>query len=148
MQYRSGVVVLLLWTFSGSGQEAKLKPSEVPPAVSAAAHKQFVGAKLSGWSKEVEGGKTTYEVSVVSGSSTKDAVYHPDGSLAALEEVVPVFALPAPVRDSIRAKYPGAILRKAEKITSGEQVQYEVDLVKASKKEVLLDTAGKIIKEE
>ncbi len=148
MQNRSGIFILVVWALAGSAQEAKLRSSEVPPTVNAAAEKQFAGARLSAWSKEVENGKTTYEVSVVSGSSKKDAVFNPDGSLAAIEEVVAVSALPVQVRDAVSARYPGSTLRKAEKITSGDQVQYEVALAKAAKKEVLLSAEGKIVKEQ
>jgi hypothetical protein len=52
------------------------------------------------------------------------------------------------VKRAIQSKYPGASLRKAEKISHGEQLQYEVALGKAPKKEVLLTPAGKIVKEE
>jgi hypothetical protein len=129
-------------------KETKLKAGDVPAAVIAAVAKQYPSAQVSGWSKEVENGKITYEASVIDGSSKRDVVFAENGSLLAVEQAIPVSALPAAVRRAIRAKYPTASLRKVEKISQGTEVQYEVALAKASKKEVLLTPDGKIVKEE
>ena len=90
----------------------------------------------------------TYEASVTDGSSKRDVVFAEDGSLLAVEEAIQVSNLPATVKSAIRAKYPVATLRKAEKILHRSEVQYEVALAKAAKKEVLLTSAGRIIKKE
>lgn len=145
------VLALLCLTTLARGQEdkeAKLKPADVPAAVSQAIAKQYRNAKVSGWSKELEDGKTTYEASVIEGSSNRDVVFAEDGSLVAIEEAIQVSDLPAAVKSAIRNKYPGASLRNAEKISHADQLQYEVALAKALKKEVLLTAAGKIVKEE
>ena len=62
----------------------------------------------------------------------------PRTALWAVEEAIQVSDLPAAVKSAIRAKYPAATLRKAEKILHGSEAQYEVALSKAPKKEVLL----------
>ena len=141
-------IALLCLAALASGEETKLKPGDVPAAVTQAVTKQYPNAKVSSWSKELEDGKPTYEASVVGGSSKRDVVFAEDGSLLAVEEVIQVSDLPAAVKSAIQSKYPGALLRKAEKILYGEQVQYEVALAKAPKKEVLVTPAGKILKEE
>ena len=133
---------------AGQDQEQKLKTSEVPAAVTAAASKQYPKAKISHWSKEMEDGKTTYEASVVEGSSKRDVVLAEDGTLVAVEETIAASALPGPVTSAVQEKYPQAVIAKAEKITKDGDVQYEVALRKASKKEVLLTADGKVIKEE
>jgi N12 class adenine-specific DNA methylase len=145
------IIALLCMATLALGQEAKetmLKPGDVPAAVTQAVTKQYPNAKVSSWSKELEDGKTTYEASVSDGSFKRDVVFAEDGSLLAVEEAIQISDLPAAVKSAIRNKYPGASLRKAEKILHGEQVQYEVALAKAPKKEVLVTPAGKIIKEE
>lgn len=129
-------------------KETKLKPGDVPAAVTAAVARQYPNAQVSGWSKEMEDGKTTYEASVIDGSSKRDVVLAENGSLLAIEEALQASDLPATVRRAIHAKYPKASVRKAEKISHGDEVQYEVVLAKASKKEVLLTADGKIVKEE
>jgi hypothetical protein len=129
-------------------KEAKLQPKNVPSAVTGALTKQYPNAKVSSWSKELEGGKMTYEASVMDGSSKRDLVFDENGSLLAVEEAILVSDLPAAVKSAIQTKYPAARLRKAEKILHGSEVQYEVALAKAAKKEVLLTPAGEIVKEE
>jgi hypothetical protein len=120
----------------------------MPAVVRQAVTKQYPNAKVSGRSKELEDGKTTYEVSVIEGSSKRDVVFAEDGSLVVIEQSIQVSDLPAAVKSAIRNKYPRASLRKAEKISHGDQLQYEVALAKAPKKEVLLTPTGKIINEE
>ena len=127
-------------------KETKLKPGEVPAAVVTAASKQYPGARMSNWKKETEDGKKTYEASMVDGSSKRDVVFAENGALLAIEEIIPVSDLPAAVKKAILGEFPGVSLRKAEKISHGDEVQYEVALGKASKKEVLLTPDGRIVK--
>lgn len=140
----------LLLSLTGfiSGQEKKLTAKEVPSAVTAASRKQFPGARVSGWSQESEEGKMTYEASVADKSGKRDVVFSETGDLLAIEQVIAVNELPAQVKDALHAKYSAATLRKAEKITRGPEVQYEVDLIKAARKGILLSAGGKILKEE
>ena len=133
----------------GSAQEAKLTPAQVPAPVTSAANQRFPRAQLSHWSKETEDGKTTFEVSVSDNKGKRDAVFSPDGTLVSTETPLQVSALPGEVKNTIEAKYPKAQIRKAELITlASNELQYEVDLLKASKKEVLLSAGGKILREE
>ena len=133
--------------FSAQAQERKLTPGEVPAIVIAAASKQFPDARVSQWSQEREHGKTTYEASTAQGSVKRDVVFAEDGSLVAIEEAVAVSSLPGAVTQSIHSKYPKASILKAEKITHGSDVQYEVALQHAAKKEVLLTATGHTVKE-
>jgi hypothetical protein len=147
----SCVIALLCLAALAPGREdkeVKLKSADVPAAVSQAVIKQYPKAKVSGWSKELEDGKTTYEASVTEGPSKRDVVFAEDGSLVAIEEAIQVSDLPAAVKSAIQSRYPGASVRKVERISHVDQLQYEVALAKAPKKEVLLTPAGKIIKEE
>jgi len=146
--YTAAFLCLVTLAPGQGDQETKLKAGDVPAAVIAAVAKQYPSAQVSGWSKEVENGKITYEASVIDGFSKRDIVFAESGSLLAVEEAIPVSDLPAAVRRAIRIKYPKASLRKAERISQGDEVQYEVALAKASKKEVLLTPDGKIVKEE
>jgi hypothetical protein len=143
-----GAVLLCCTATLILGQEKKLKPAEVPPAISAAATKRFPNAQVSNWSREAEDGKTTYEASVSDASGKRDAVFSEDGSLVAIEESVAVSDLPAQVKDAVLAKYPHATLRKAEKISHDSQIDYEIDLAKAARKEITVSSNGKILKEE
>ncbi len=149
VRFSTGVVLFAALVVVSSGQEAKLTNAEVPPAVSSAATEKFPQAKFSNWSKETEDGKTTFEVSVADGAGKRDAVFSPEGALVSTETSMKVSALPPAVKSAIQARYPSARVSKAEKIMlASNEVQYEVGLLKAAKKEVLLSTDGKILKEE
>ena len=69
----------------------------------ASSHKAVSEREVSGWSKELEDGKTTYEVSVIEGSSKRDVVFAEDGSLVAIEESIQVFR-PACRREKCHSK--------------------------------------------
>ena len=131
-----------------SAQEKKLKPADVPTAVSAALSKKYPAARVTSWTKEVEDGKTTYEASVTDHAAKRDVVFDEGGSLQAVEQAIPISELPVEVKTAVAGKYPEAVLRKAERITKEGEIQYEVDLSKATKKEVLLSAKGKVLKEE
>jgi Putative beta-lactamase-inhibitor-like, PepSY-like len=130
------------------GQERKINPAEVPPAVTRASLKYFPQGHLSNWSKEIGDGETTYEASVIDRSGRRDAVFSEDGSLVAIEQIIPIADLPKEVKNAVESKYPAAVLHKAEKIFRNGDVQYEVELAKAGRKEILFNIHGKILKEE
>ena len=129
-------------------QDRKLRPAEVPSLVSASAAKQFPRARISGWSKETEGGKTTYEAAVSDHDGKRDAVFSEDGALVAVEQDISIADLPSRVRDAVTVKYPHAELQKAERITQNGTVDYVVDLAKAVRKEITVSSEGRILKEE
>ena len=131
-----------------AGQEQKLKPNEVPAAVKATAAKEFPNARISGWSKETEDGKVTYEASITEGTSKRDASFGSDGSLLDFEQGMKIADLPTAVIAAIYEKYGKAVVKKAERVTHGDTTRYEVDLQNAPKKEVLFESGGKVLKEE
>ena len=98
--------------------------------------------------KKWKTGGPTYEASVTDRAARRDVVFNEAGVLQAVEQAIPMAELPAKVKRAVEDKYPGAVLRKAEKITTNDETQYEVALGKAAKKEVLLSAQGKVLKEE
>lgn len=132
-----------------NAQETKLKLSDVPPAVVAAASNRFQNAQISNWSKETEDGKTTFEAVVKDAAGKRDAVFLENGAFVATEEKILIAAIPPAVKTAIMNKYPSATLRAAEKISheSGDP-DYEVHLGNAAHKEVTVTSSGKILKEE
>jgi hypothetical protein len=147
----NGMALALFLAAALSGQEAKeqkLKPKDVPAPVVAAAAKAYPNAKIRGWAKEMEAGSPQYEASMIEGTAKRDVLFAPDGSVIAVEEVIPIADLPSAVKNAILAKYPRGVIHSAEKITKGTAIQYEVGLKNAAKKEVVLDSDGKVLKEE
>jgi hypothetical protein len=116
--------------------------------VTAAFQKAYPNAKIKGTSKEVENGKTLYEVESVDGKINRDLLYNADGTCAEIEESVPVKALPSDVAASLKKNFPKGKVLKSEKLTKGETIQYEL-LVKSGKEqhEVVFDPQGAIVKD-
>ncbi|MCX6832109.1 MAG: hypothetical protein NT028_08250 [candidate division Zixibacteria bacterium] len=57
--------------------------------------------------------------------------------------------LPASVKATISTDYPQGKIKKAEKITRGTTTEFEIKVVTGKEKtEVVLDSAGKVIKTE
>jgi hypothetical protein len=78
-------------------------------------------------------------------SCPENGVHH---TLIATEQDMDVANLPDKIKNAIQTKYPDAALSKAERIERKGKTQYEIQILKGSRKEVLLDSNGKILKEE
>ena len=142
------VSVVSLLSHSAFAQEVKLKKKQVPRAVIAAFQSAYPQATMRGFAREKENGKVYYEVESVEGATTRDVLYNPDGTVAEIEESIAVADLPAAASEALRAKYPGAVITKAEKITRGDVTEYEAH-AKAGKKRVSMefDASGAPLKQ-
>jgi hypothetical protein len=148
------VLVSFVAGVRGDDNEEKVSLDQLPKAVAASVKKRFPGAKLTGASKEVEDGKTQYEVSLEDKGQKIDVILSPEGQIQNIEKTIVAKDLPRVVADALEAKYPKATVRKIEeliKVTDGKErlESYEVLLTTAAKKklEVLLGPDGKVIKE-
>ena len=130
--------------------EEKVPLDKVPVAVMNAVKKKFPAAKIEEAAKEVEDGKTTYEIGIEQDERDITVSLKEDGTILEIEKEIAVKDLPSAVTGAIAAKYPRATLKKAEEVTEGENVTYEVIVVPESKKarEVALDRAGKILEDD
>jgi uncharacterized membrane protein YkoI len=128
---RLGQLTLAIVLISGVagfvlGQEQKISAKKVPPAVLNAFKSSYPNATIKGFAREKENGKVFYEIESKDGDVGRDVLYNPDGSVAEIEETVVVSDLPAAIRESIKSKYPNAVIIKAEKTIQGEKIGYEV----------------------
>ncbi|HEV7472829.1 MAG TPA: PepSY-like domain-containing protein [Pyrinomonadaceae bacterium] len=131
-------IVISLLTLSVVAQEVSLKRKQVPRAVIEAFRAAYPNATMRGFAREKENGKVYYEVESVEGQTTRDVLYKPDGTVAEIEEGIAVGELPAAASEALRAKYPGAVITKAEKITRGDVTEYEAQ-GKMGKKRVSME---------
>ena len=139
------ILAISLAGFSASGQEKKITEKSVPPAVINAFKAAYPSATIKGFAREKEHGKVFYEIESKEGSTARDLLYNPDGSIAEIEETVAASDLPSSVQDVIRAKYAGAVITKAEKTTAGQTVSYEVIARKGKKRFTLeFDSDGNL----
>ena len=137
---RLGLVVSLvsLLYLSAFAQEVKLKRKQVPRAVIAAFQSTYPQAIMRGFAREKENGKVYYEVESVEGTTTRDVLYNPDGIVAEVEESMAVGDLPPAASEALRAKYPAAVITKAEKIVRGDITEYEAH-ARVGKKRVSME---------
>jgi hypothetical protein len=132
---------LAMATVSLAGEE-EISVKKLPKAVLKAVKEKFPKAEIIGAAKEVEGGKTTYEVLLKAKGRGIDVAMKADGTILEIEKEVSVDELPKAVKKALSAKYPNAKIAKVEVLTKGEggPVNYEVSLTT----EVVLSAKGKI----
>jgi uncharacterized membrane protein YkoI len=138
---------------NAQAQETEIPLDQVPGAVREAAKAKFPGAEWRGAAKEIEEGKTVYEMSITHKGHKMDVTFKPDGALVLVETELSEAELPEAVLQAVKGKYPDAKINMAESVKKGPEVKEEVDyyefhLTTAEKKsvEVEVDGKGKILK--
>ena len=127
-------------------QEKKITGKDVPAAVISAFKAAYPNATIRGYAREKEKGKVFYEIESREGTTTRDVLYNPDGTVAEIEESIAATDLPAEVQQAMKEKYPKAVITKAEKTTAGDKVSYEI-VARRGKKRVTVefDSNGKVL---
>jgi len=105
--------------------ETKVKMSDLPPVVQAAVKEQTKTATLVGLNKEVEKGKTVYEVETKMNGKTRDLLLDATGAVVETEDEVDLDSIPAAAKAAIQKKASGRAIQKVEKLTKGSSVAYE-----------------------
>ena len=119
---------------SAQGQEKKIKREDLPPAVEKTVVAQSQGATIKGFSSEVEGGKTLYEVELTVNEHGKDISMDKDGKIVEVEEEVAMDSLPPEVKAGLtKAAGSGTITRVETLAKAGKIVAYEADVKNGSK---------------
>jgi hypothetical protein len=119
------MTIYALLLAGGAIAESKVKMENLPPAVQKAAREQSKNAELVGLSKEVEGGKTVYEVETKVNGKTRDLLLDQGGAVIEIEEEVDLNSLPVAAKQAIEQKIAGNKLKKVEAVTKGSSVSYE-----------------------
>jgi uncharacterized membrane protein YkoI len=154
MKTRFGMWTLALFGLSAlvvaaRADEEKVPLDKVPAAVLKAVKGKFPGAEIKQAEKEVEEGKTIYEIGLKEDGRNIDVSATEDGTIVEIEKEVAAKDLPRAVADAVKAKYPKGTIKKAEEVAKGEKTTYEVIVAEGSKsREVVLDRAGKILEDE
>ncbi len=130
-------------------QEKKITKKDLPAAVQKAVDEQTKGAEIVGYTKEVEKGKTEYEVETKVNGHTRDLLFDPAGKLIVAEEETPIDKIPAAAKATIEKKAGDGKITIVETLTKGTTVTYEAVITpkKGKKFEVQVDANGKEVKE-
>ena len=144
--YQTGLAALMglsVLAVAARAGEEKIAVEKLPAAVKKAVKKKFPKAEIDGAAKEVEDGKTTYEVELEVKDRSVNVAMNADGTILEIEREIPFDELPKAVAKKLAAKYPGAKIEKVEEVTKGEDgpVHYEVAITA----EVVLTAKGKIV---
>ena len=124
--------------------EKKIQAKDLPPAVQKAVQEETKGATIKGYAKEVENGKTMYEVETTVNGHSRDLRFDASGRLVEAEEVTTIAAVPAAVKTAFETR--GKVLM-VETVTKGKTVTYEAQIEKNGKKsEVAVNADGKPLK--
>ena len=139
------VMAIALFVIPAAAQEKKITAKQVPAAVMAAFKSTYPNATIRGYAQEKENGKVFYEIESREGTTRRDVLYNPDGTVAEVEESIPASDLPADAQQAIKQKYPRAVIVLAEKTTAGDTVGYEVSLRNGKRRIGMeFDSSGKV----
>src|SRR5437867_6190605 len=120
---------LFLGTAWAEGGEQKVKMSDLPKAVQKTVQEQSKGATVRGLSKEVEDGKTYYEVEMTVDGHGKDVTIDGAGTVVEVEEEVALSSLPPAVKSALEKKAGAGKIVKIESVTKGSAiVAYEAKI--------------------
>jgi hypothetical protein len=134
----AAVAVLVLAAAARSDEE-QLSLDKVPKPVLEAAKKRFPKAEVKGASKEGEGDKLVYEVTLKQDGKNIDVTITPAGKITLIEKEVAFKDLPKAVAETFNKKYPKAtysIIEEVIKVEDGKETleYYEAHLTTADKK--------------
>lgn len=126
--------------------EQKMKVKDLPAPVQQTVQDETRNAQLLGVSKEVEGGKTMYEIETKVGGMTRDLLVDAAGKVVEVEQEVAMDTVPAAARTAIEGYAKGGKVVKVESVTKGSVVSYEAAVSKGGKKSEVAVTADGTIK--
>jgi len=139
-----GLVVAAALLVSGSARtDQKIARAGVPAPVLAAFGKAYPKATVRSYEFDRVNGVTIYQIESVEGGLAREATYKPDGTAIEIREAVPPRALPPSVTKVVDTLKPKATIRRAQRVTRGDWVQYQVSLLQGTKKSRLVcDATG------
>jgi uncharacterized membrane protein YkoI len=126
-----------------TAQAGQIPKDKVPAPVVQAFAKSYPNAVVKAYSVENEHGKLLFEVESMDGASSRDVTYAADGTMVEMEEGMQPSDLPEAVAKAVALKYPKGRVVKAERLTRGQLVGYEIKISSGGKKvEMTLDANG------
>ena len=111
----AAVVALAAGAVARAGDE-KLPLDKLPKAVVDAVKEKFPKAEMKAAEKEVEDGKTVYEVTIMLGEAKVDVDVSESGKITGYEKGVKLAELPKPVSAAVAKKYPKGKPETAEAV--------------------------------
>lgn len=114
-------------------------------------NQEYPGATIKKYVEETEDGQKFCEISCEFEGRKIDAIYKPEGSVFAIEEVIPADELPDVMNQAIAKEFQQFSIELAEKIEKEGKQFFEVKLLNTKnqkKYELLFAADGKLIEKE
>jgi uncharacterized membrane protein YkoI len=136
--------LLLAGLACAEDNETRVQFKDLPPAVQKAAKEQEQrGATVRGYNKEVENGRTFFEVETRVKGKSRDILMDESGAVVELEQQVEIGDVPAAAIQGLRREAAGANILRAESVTKGDSVTYEAVILRnGKKKEIAVNADG------
>lgn len=146
----SAALPLIVVVAHGQESETRIRRNQLPAAVERTVATQSTGATIKGFSREVEGGKTYYEVELALNGRTRDVLMDADGVVVEVETQVDIDSLPAAVRTALKARAGQGQITSVESLTKkGQLVAYEAHVKTGSKRsEIQVGPSGETLDHE
>ena len=141
-----GILALTIGFANGLASEKPIAMKDLPAAVQRTVQEQSKGAAILHLSREVEGGKTVYEVEMKVKGLGKDVTIDASGAVIEVEEEVALESIPGDARAAIKKAAGSGQITKVETVTEGNQLAYEAHLRKDGKRsEVKVSGDGRLL---
>ncbi len=140
-------VVLFVTITTCNAQDKKIDIKKVPQKVLDAFHNAYPKAVIKGTSIENENGHHYFEIESMEGTQHIDLLITHSGKITEVEKTIPESELPTSVLKALNMKFKNLKINKAEKVTSGSKVTYELSIESNNKKHgVVILPNGKFLK--
>jgi len=140
-------LISFLLSASFTFAEKNIPVKSLPDSIKTAFAKSYPKAKIKACSQEMRDSINVYEVESIDNKLSRDLIYTSSGKALEIEEQVAESSLPRVLLVSIGKLYESGKIKRAEKLTKGDTVEYEVTVKVGGKtREIVADSIGKILK--
>ena len=129
--------------------ETQLFLEETPVVLRQAIQRELRGGKCGEIYKTTEEGDVNYDVSVIANGKTRLLTFDSAGSLVYQAEPIQLSEAPIAVQQALRGQLQNAKLASVEKAIEDGELTYEVELIKAGKRQSLsIKPDGQVVQPE
>jgi hypothetical protein len=142
-------ILLFVSLAFGEDNETKVQYKDLPLAVRKAAKQQERnGLAIRGYNKEVENGRTFYEIETRVNGMSRDILLDEAGTVVEVEQQIEMGQVPAAAMKGLKKQAPGANILHVESVTKGDNVSYEAVIEDhGKKKEIAVKSDGSRVRE-
>ncbi len=131
---RNKLTLALAFAIPLIAAEVDVQIKDLPAPVRATVKEQTQSAKLRRLTKEIEKGKTYYEVETTVNRQSRDVLIDSGGAVVEVEQTVPLENVPAPARSALLKRAGAGKVLKVESVTKDSTMHYEAVILKNGKK--------------